>query len=111
MKKYLIGLSISLFALVSNAQFVNSGKLVEDNQHSTHGEMFAIGYILGVVDSYDGTAFCIPAQMTAGNLKEIIIEALEKNPHVNKKSAADMIFKGFSAAFPCQSSKAGSKLL
>lgn len=111
LKKYLIGLSLGLFTVISNAQYISAGKLVEKQHEHDYGKAFVIGYILGVVDSYDGHAFCIPENTKSGYLRDLVIGALEENPHLKDKVAADLIFKGFGAAFPCQGRKQGSKTL
>lgn len=105
MKKIVIALSVGLFTVIANAQYISAGKLVENHYENDYGKTLAIGYILGVVDSYDGHAFCIPENTKSGYLRDLVIEALEENPHLKGKVAADLIFKGFSAAFPCQSKK------
>lgn len=111
MKKYLIGLSLGMFTVIANAQFISAGKLVENHHEHDYGKAFAIGYILGVIDSYDGTAFCIPENTKSGELRDLVIEALEDNPQVSKQVAADTIFRGFSAAFPCQGRKTNKSIL
>lgn len=111
MKKVIIALSVGLFTVIANAQFISAGKLVENHYEHDYGKAFAIGYILGVIDSYDGTAFCIPENTKSGELRDLVIGALEENPQVSKQVAADTIFRGFSAAYPCKGKKQGSKLL
>lgn len=111
MKKIVIGLSIGLFALAGNAQFITAGKLKEINSEGDYGKTLATGYVLGVIDAHDGKAFCIPEGMKAGELKDLIIEAFTAYPTLNKETAADLILGGFSAAYPCQGKKQGQRLL
>lgn len=111
MKKVIVGLSLGLFALTSNAQFITNQALIEADDASNQGKAFAIGYVLGVVDSFDGRMFCIPEGIKSGELKSLIVDALRKFPDMGKQTAADAVITGFSAAYPCQGSKAGSKLL
>jgi len=115
MKKVIIALSVGLFTVIANAQYISSGELVKKQYEHDYGKALVIGYVLGVVDSYDGSAFCIPENMKSGEMRDLVIEALQDNPSLNDHNAADLIFRGFSAAFPCQGRKIkhqrGSKLL
>jgi hypothetical protein len=111
MKKYLIGLSVGLFTVIANAQFISNKALIEADDNGNQGQAFAIGYVLGVVDSFDGTMFCTPEGIKSGELKSIIVDALRKFPEMGKQTAADSVIAGFSAAFPCQGQKQGQRLL
>lgn len=109
MKKYLIGLSLGLCSLFANAQYINSGELVKKHYEHEYGRSFAIGYILGVIDAYDGYLFCVPEKATSGDLRDLIIQGLQQNPQVHQQAASELIFQGFSAAFPCQDKKTNNK--
>ena len=111
MKKYLIGLSFSLFTMVSNAQFITNQALIDADDASNQGKAFAIGYVLGVVDSFDGTMFCTPEGIKSGELKSIIVDALRKFPEMGKQTAADAVIAGFTAAYPCQGKKTNKSIL
>jgi hypothetical protein len=69
----------------------------------------ALGYVLGVFDSNHSITHCPPANVTAGQVQDMIKQFLEQAPSV-RNSTADVIIQAvLMEAWPCQSYKPRGK--
>ena len=116
MSNYLCGciISVSLFFglnTYSYADFFDGNKLYDtcSDEDSEVKIGMCIGYILGVVDLYEGTrnsfkmSKCIKANVNGGQLQDIMLKFLKKNPETRHKPAALLIRNALNETF-CPSS-------
>lgn len=76
-------------------------RLADRNNHAKY--IFAQGYIIGVVDAYDGTAFCIPDEVNAGQLIDSTHKLLREMPERRHELAASsFVVAALMKAWPCR---------
>ena len=66
-----------------------------------------LGYTTGIVDALaSGSIFgwkaCVPEQVSAAQVRDIVVKYLQDNPQDRHYSAAAIAAKALSIAFPCQ---------
>jgi hypothetical protein len=102
MKRLLIALTAAL-AFSAQAQFINGNRLYERLTGSSHGNtMWAIGYITGVADAYNGELFCVPQTVTVGQIKDITEQLLVARPQDRHLPADILIMFALVDVFPCK---------
>ena len=102
MKKLILTICLTLLSLAANAQFNSGNKLLEDmNGSSAHNRMYALGYVVGVVDSLNRFMFCVPSNSTAGQLHDMVRNYLTNVPADRHLPADVIVTKVLAASFPC----------
>ena len=61
----------------------------------------AIGYVMGVSDSLNGTNACQPTGLNSDQLRDVMHQWLEDNPVKRHESAAVLIQQALLEAWPC----------
>lgn len=64
---------------------------------------YAIGFILGVHDVYEDEVICSGANVTGGQLRDIVRKFLEENPNERDMPAHLLVMISLGKAFPCRS--------
>ena len=102
MKHLLICLTLLLSAS-AQAQFI-SGNLLHTraNASDTTERIWAMGYVTGVADSYDGELFCIPNSVNVNQLMDITKQFLNKNARDRHQAAALLVMLALVDVFPCK---------
>ena len=90
---------------VAHAQaryFQDGNKLLQDlNSSGNIDKAHAMGYIIGVVDTLNTYMFCLPHNVRAGQLSDMIRNYLNNTP-AERHLPADVVIAGaLSAVFPC----------
>ena len=70
---------------------------------------FCTAYVMGVsdtIDFYQGSDevekfICLPSGVTSGQLRDVVIQFLKKNPAERHKGAQSLAFVAMLLAFPC----------
>lgn len=84
-------LCAALIAGSAHAEFKDGNKLLSDmNSSSAINQMNALGYVTGVADALMGVTFCMPSNVNAGQLYDMVKLYLENNP-ANRHNTADRI--------------------
>ena len=100
MKRLLILAACSV-ALGAHAEFKNGNKLLEDMTSSSMNQMNALGYVTGVADALMGITFCMPPNVNAGQVYDMVKLYLENNP-ANRHNTADRIVNHvLKTVWPC----------
>ena len=60
------------------------------------------GYVVGVVDTGDGTLFCLPSRFTVGQAVDIAGKYLIDNPERRHFSGARLVAEALSEHYPCK---------
>lgn len=103
MKRLILTTCLTLLSLAAQAAFNNGNKLLSDlNSNDSGNRLFALGYIIGVVDSYDEELFCIPSTANAGQLRDIVHNFLRDNPKVRHEHAGAIVMVALVSQFPCK---------
>jgi len=101
-------ISSILFANVASADFMTGNKLFSilekierrADRTSEFDIAMALGYIVGVYDSYEGIFYFTPGGATQGQLLNIVIKYLRENPEILHKPAHEILLEAFKKAFP-----------
>jgi hypothetical protein len=99
MKKLL--LIAALVCTSAHAEFKTGNKLLEDMTSSSMNQMNALGYVTGVADALMGITFCMPSNVNAGQVHDMVKLYLEQNP-ANRHNTADRIVNHvLKTVWPC----------
>jgi hypothetical protein len=103
MKKLILTTCLTALSLAANAQYMNGNKLFSEmNSSSLSDKNFALGYILGVVDSYDEELFCIPRNANAGQLRDVVQQYLARNPKDRHLHGGALVAIALMDVYPCK---------
>lgn len=100
--KRLIATVLALSALSANAEFKSGNKLYEELNGSTMNQMYALGYIVGVADALAGIAICMPDNVTAGQINDMVKNYLAAVPADRNNTADRIVFKVLRDVWPCK---------
>ena len=69
---------------------------------------YCVAYVVGVVDDEalyaDFTQkrlYCLPAEVTSGQIKDVVVASLQRHPEKRHLSAASLVAAALIEAFPC----------
>ena len=65
------------------------------------GAMY-MGYISGVMDSFDGKLFCVPNGVQISTLSDQTLNYIEKNLSIINKNAGDIVILALQKNYPCK---------
>ena len=91
----------ALCAGTAHAEFRDGNKLLSDMRGTEIDRVFAIGYVLGVADSVRSVTFCPPANVSAGQLNDLVRKYLEGNPAIRHLAGDAIVSVVISDAWPC----------
>jgi hypothetical protein len=93
---------------IAMAEFYTGNQLLTKMRSSSTVERsLALGYILGVTDAHHGLTHCAPANVTAGQINDMVKQALEEIPSI-RNNTADIIIQGVLAVeWPCKDQPKG----
>ena len=104
MKKLIAALL--MVPMVAQAGFVTGNDLLRRMKaEEAYERMYALGFVLGVHDSFDGESICSGQQVTAGQTRDVVKKYLEENPAQRDLSAYILVLVALAKAFPCPKSK------
>ena len=80
------------------------------NSNSAYEKGMCLGYIVGVVDSFNTTyalkenekIFCIPPGVTSGQLVLVMKKSMQEHPETLHLPASAHTLSALTAAFPCE---------
>jgi len=109
MKKLMIALA--LCSGVAHAEFKDGNKLLSDmNSEYSSVRGIALGYVMGVSDSYHGLLHCAPPNATAGQMNDMVQNYLTNRPVDRSKTADQIIVHVLKSVWPCESKRGGQSL-
>jgi hypothetical protein len=103
-----------LWSAASTAQSIDGNTLRKDfaeinkmqDSSGREGNPFdagvASGFIAAIQESFDGSAFCIPKNVTRGQINATVEKWLDANPEAWHLPAWGLVMKALSAGFPCK---------
>lgn len=108
MKKHLIALAL-VSAGMAHAEFRDGNGLLADLQSDyVENRMYGMGYIIGIADMGRGFVNCMPANATAGQLRDMVKNYLENTPAERHQTADIIVNRVLKAVWPC--AKRGNSL-
>ena len=88
--------------LVANAGFHTGNDLLRYiNSSESYEKTYAVGFVVGVHDSFEGEIICSGSNVTAGQLRDVVKQFLESNPARRDLGAAVLTMISLAQAFPC----------
>lgn len=100
MRKFLA--MLFFIPVVANAEFFTGNGLLSLLQSNNVAEKIqGIGYIQGVYDAHANVTVCAPANITAGQLNDMIKNYLENNPATRNRTADVIIRDALRGIWPC----------
>lgn len=104
MKNFLI--SLLLVCSTAQAQYQSGNELYSDLIGRTDAEqMFALGYVVGVVDAYIQKEVCVPQNVTQGQLSEVVKQFLASRPQIRHQPADILVVIAVKQHWPCSNGR------
>lgn len=98
----LIAATILLAGPALSQALMGSDLLQRLTSESPQHRAVAIGYIAGVSDIMEGSAFCAPPEATVWHAAVIVARTLEANQQLLALPAADLVGGALQIAWPCE---------
>lgn len=106
--KWIGAIAVSI-CVSAHAEFKDGNELLSDIESSSIvNQMVGLGYIMGVADMGLGYVFCAPANVKAGQLKDMIQNYLRNTPAERHVSADVTINKVLKSVWPCANRQRGN---
>jgi hypothetical protein len=102
MKKLILTICLTALSLAASAQYITGNQLHSDLTGSNTDRAFALGFVAGVVDSYDGELFCTPRAANLGQLRDVVQQFLVRNPKERHRNAAAIVAIALVIDYPCK---------
>lgn len=101
-------LAALLIPSLASAEFITGNDLLNDLQ-STESvrRTFSMGYIAGVADANHSIAYCPPAGINLGQLRDMTEQYLVANPSVRNLSGDVLIGYMLNKRWPCKTQPSG----
>lgn len=100
MKKLLI---LAAFVTSAHAEFIDGNRLLADLKSTDAFERgIAMGYILGIADRGRSVTNCMPSNVTAGQLQDMVRQHLESFPGGRHYTGDVIVSFVLSQAWPCK---------
>lgn len=104
-------LTLALACGSAHAVFKDGNKLLSDfngNPGTQVTPAIGLGYVMGVIDAYNGVTFCLPENITAGQARDMIRNYLDNTPSIRHFPASEIISHAFKTSWPCANNRRGS---
>jgi hypothetical protein len=87
----------------AHAEFYSGNELLAkmESDHIVDRSM-ALGYVIGVSDTGDGVTHCPPANITTGQVRDLVKGHLTRNPGSRHYSADSLITNLLRTTWPCK---------
>lgn len=87
-----------------HAGFYSGNELKEQCNKTTgsYNRGICHGYVSAVIDIGDNILFCLPGNVTLGQMSDLVIKYMNENPAQLHKSADSIAVSAISKDFPCK---------
>lgn len=104
--KFIIAALVFCASAPTSAEFLTGNDLLERLRSADEGpRVMALGYIIGAADAGNGTKHCLPTTATAGQVRDVVHQWLEKTPRVRHHSADSIVNLMLGIVYPCPGAK------
>lgn len=93
-----------------HAEFKDGNKLLAELSGNTSDYIHGIGYVMGVYDTTQGITHCPPANVTAGQVTDMVKRYMEVNPDIRHNTADRIIGVVLRRSWPCANNSGGRTL-
>lgn len=106
LSKALVAVMVSI-PMLSHAGFKTGNDIYKDlmDTDSVVAQMYVLGFIAGVHDSFSGDSICTNTNVTAGQLRDIVKKYLQERPEMRDLGGAILVLIALAQAFPCAKKK------
>jgi len=88
--------------------YESGNMLLRDIEGSVTGQMYALGYIVGVADAYaTSDLLCIQGSVTKGQLNDVVHLSLKSNPSIRDLPANLLVLAALGAYWECEKKPKG----
>jgi hypothetical protein len=104
---YLAGVAAALASGPASAVFI-SGQNLHDQlvrynaSRLDFDSIYAAGYVTGVADAFDQVAYCMPIEVTRGQVFQIATNYLNAHPEHWQSDASALLLEAFKTVWPCK---------
>jgi hypothetical protein len=103
MKKLI--LATALLAGSAHAEFLSGNELLSRINGTGIDQALALGYVMGVFDVQHSSGVCPPGQVTAGQVRDIVKNYLERTPQNRHMTADVLTLVALGIVWPCKQQK------
>lgn len=89
----------------SSINYIDGNKLYSKLTGDSIDLIFGYGYISGVSDTGQGVTHCLDANVTVGQLSDMVKQYLTTNPEVRHYQADTLVVHVLKSSFPCRKSR------
>ena len=96
----LLAIVLGVTSIPVHAEFKDGNKLLAEMRGAAMEQMVALGYVTGVADALNGSSVCPPPNVTAGQMKDMVLQYLENFPRSRSFTGDTIIHLVLSTAWP-----------
>lgn len=106
--KTILTLLIAVSATCANAQFKSGNDLRSDHISSNSIDRgVSLGFVMGVADAGNGILFCLPRNVTAGQVQDMAMSTINNHPEIRHLRANEIIEYTLRRSWPCEKKGGG----
>lgn len=95
-------LGLAFVTAQASAEFLDGNELhIRMNSSETWEKAYSYGYVAGVTDAGLGVTHCAPANVTLGQVMDLVRNHLTQYPERRNRSGDVLINQALRAAWPC----------
>jgi hypothetical protein len=107
--KHIITALALVASTTASAQFYSGNELLQRmDSDNAHNQMLAMGYVAGVVDMTRGDFHCAPANVTLGQVRDMVRNYLVNTPANRHMNGSVLVTLPLMNVWPCPAKKGGS---
>lgn len=104
-------LAVAMWATAAHAEFWDGNKLLNHiKAESMYRQGMALGYVMGVHDTFQSVNHCPPPNAQAGQMIDMVENYLNNVPARRHESADTLVLHVLKTAFPCANRRGGTNL-
>jgi len=105
-KNMIVGAALVTASFTTQAEFFTGNKLYAYMLSDNSAERsMAIGFVTGMHDAIEGDVHCSGAEVTTGQIRDVVKKYLEKNPSIRDMGSSLLVSMALAEAFPCAKKK------
>jgi hypothetical protein len=93
---------------IASAEFLSGNDLYQNlRSESLTERAYGLGYLAGVADAGQSGSHCIPSTVTLGQIEDMSMNYLRKNPEIRNLSADILVGMMLLERWPCKNKQKG----
>lgn len=98
-----------LVPAMAYAEFKDGNKLLAQLRGDSMDYVHALGYVIGIYDALQGVTHCPPANVTAGQVADMVRQHLEAAPSLRHLTGDRHVSYVLKRAWPCADSRRNNR--